>query len=280
MHITCVNHLQGSFFSKDDLKLVYLAQLTSLHGICCTGTMGTLLQRPTPSRPESATREQLQLQLSRNMEVWPQGRQLAQDYREDPRAYAQAQMAQSIRAAQLQNEATTSKQAQMQERMNINSVFLSANRHLPSDISRQAAHIYKNLSTAAKIQFAHQLAQQSSRANPTAQSLEPSNMSSFVDPRSSAQQQLQQHLSRVGYAERPSIPAGPSLDKPAAVAPTGQVGQAYGYSQEQPGAIQLKQPAQITPTLKKRKKEYLPLIPWRITITQAASILPTMGCVL
>lgn len=235
--------------------------------------MGSILQRPTPSRPESASREQLDLQLSRNLENWPQGRNLAQDFREEGHAFAQAQMsAQNMRAAQMQGDGMPSKQGQMPERMNINAMFLGASRHLPNDLSRQQAqHIYKNLSAAARLQFVHQLAsQQSQRANAAAHSVDHSNLPSFADPRAA----MQQHMSRVNYQERPAIPVGLSPEKPPApatalvpVAP-GQVGNEW--SQEQSVALQeLKQAAPVEPPPRKRK-EYSPLVPWRMTITHAS----------
>lgn len=235
--------------------------------------MGSILQRPTPSRPESASREQLDLQLSRNMENWPQGRNLAPDFREEGHAFAQAQMsAQSMRAAQMHGDGMPPKQGQMPERMNINAMFLGASRHLPNDLSRQQAqHIYKNLSAAARLQFVHQLAsQQSQRANAAAHSVDHSNLPPFADPRAA----MQQHMSRVNYPERPAIPVGLSPEKPPAsatalapVAP-GQVGNEW--SQEQSVALQeLKHAAPVEPPPRKRK-EYSPLVPWRMTITHAS----------
>lgn len=271
----------------------------------CAGPMGASpLQRPTPSRPEFLSREQMELQPPRNMENWHQGRNLMQDYtREEVRAYAQSQMqaqmqaqvqAQNMRAAQLQAE-NMPRPGQMQERMTMNPAFHGGNRHFPSDMSRQtAANIYKSLNEAAKVQFRQQLQQQqlanqqliqqNQRASAAAHSMDHSNMSSGIDPRMAAQQ----HMSRVGYPDRPAMPAGMSpepqqqLQQQQSAATEMVAGLPRqvdgGLPQAQSGALQqlqqLKQAAPISPLIKKRK-EYPPLVPWRTTITQGSTNLPT-----
>ncbi|XP_024395935.1 uncharacterized protein [Physcomitrium patens] len=251
------------------------------------GPMGTSpLQRPTPSRPELMSREQVELQLSRNNEGWHQGRNLMHEFsRQESTAYAQAQMqsqmqaqmqAQNMRAAQLQAE-NLPRHGPMQDRMAMKPALLGVNRHFPNDMSRQKAeNLYKSLSQAAKMQFQQQL-QQSQRANAAAHSMDHPNMSSGLDPRIAAQQ----HMSRVGFADRPAMPAGISTGKQSTTLEmvAGQPGQVgVGLAQNQPGALQqlqqMKQATPVTPLFKKRK-EYPPLVPWRTTISQGSTNLPT-----
>ena len=251
------------------------------------------------------SREQMEPQLARNMESWPQGRNLQQDFsREDVRAYAQSQMqaqmqsqmhsqmqaqmqsqmqaqqAHNMRAAQIQSE-NMARPGLMQERVALNPGFLGGNRPFPNEMSRQtAANIYKNLSEAAKLQFRQQLHQQQlanqqrAQQNQRANAMEQANMSSGMDPRLAAQQ----HMARVGYADRPAMPAGISPDRqtPATEVAAGLPGQAdVGSSQGQVGASQhLQQAAPVAPIIKKRK-EFPPLVPWRTTISQGSANLPT-----
>ncbi len=219
--------------------------------------MGNLLQRPTPSRAESLSRE-LELQLARNLEALPQGRPLPHEYREESQAYGQQQAAtQSLRAGPLLSNVPHGEQSQLQERGDSGSMMFPGAR-LPHDISRQAALIYKSLNPAARIQFASQFAQQFARAGGTLPSL---------DTRSSAQ-----NFSGVGY-DRASTSTWVTPGKPTAAG--GQSG--YKWPAQQPGAIQVAEAASITPPPpKKLKPEPPPFVPWRIAITQAATHLPTI----
>jgi len=146
-------------------------------------------------------------------------------------------------------------------------MLFPAARLLPHDLSRQAAFIYKNLTPAARIQFASQFAQQFARASGTLQSF---------DPRSSAAQ----HLSRVGY-DRASTSTWVNPVKPdTAPAPAAAAGGPGGYkwpTEEQPRAPHVAEAAPITPPPpKKQKQEPRPFVPWRIAIRQAATHLPTI----
>lgn len=104
-------------------------------------------------------------------------------------------------------------------------------------------------------------------------------MPAGIDPRMAAQQ----HMSRMGYPERPAMPAGmsPEQQQSAATEMAGGLPRQVdpGLPQAHPGALQqqlqqMKQAVPALPLLKKRK-EYPPLVPWRTTITQGSTNLPT-----